>query len=139
MFKRLRIANSRDLFFPVAGVVALLLLLTLVSFRMAYAQSEPAAAETRKEARPLFIERSEFIDGKRDPRIRFELLFAEDRENCTAWRFETSVQSNGHAIFELKEPRDKKVVLNSDFSEQHLEFGLGDADCNYRIRIERNK
>jgi hypothetical protein len=139
MFKRLRITNSRELSYPIAGMVAFLLLLTLASFQVANAQSAPNPAETRKEARPLFIERSQFVDGKRDPRLRLEFLFAEPRENCTAWRFETSVQSNGHAIFELKEPGDKKVVLSSDFGERHLEFVLGDADCSYRVRIERIK
>lgn len=139
MFKRLRMTHIRELFYPVAGTVALFLLLASAFVRMTYAQSELIPAETRKEARPILIERSEFIDGKRDPRVRIHLLFGEPRENCPVWRFETSAQSNGRAMFELKEPGDKNVVLSSDFGERHIEFVLGDPGCNYRIRIERNK
>jgi hypothetical protein len=42
-------------------------------------------------------------------------------------------------VFDLKEPVDKSVILDSQFSSLHLELVLGDAECSYRIRIERNK
>lgn len=139
MQRRLIVNDSRKLSYSMWGGLVLLLLLALASFRIAYAQSGAAQTDIPKEAQPFLVERSRIVDGKRDPRFLTELRFGEARENCTVWRFEMSAKSNGHAVVELKEPDDKKVLLNLDFSPQSLELVLGDADCNYRIRIERNK
>ncbi len=124
-------------FCSTVGRLAVLLFLSLVTFGIAYAQSDAVPSPTQKK--PFIIEQSDITDGKRDPRSRFYLLFGEARENCTAWRFETSALTNGYAVLELKEPADKKAMLKLAASEQHLELVLGDANCNYRITIERVK
>ena len=49
------------------------------------------------------------------------------------------MQTNGDAVFDLKEPADKTVLLSLENSERHIELVIGDAQCSYRIRIERNK
>ena len=139
MRERLPDNRNRKLSCSVAGGLALLFLLGPASIRIVHAQSKPILSETRNEAHPYVVERSRIVQGKRDPRVRFDLLFGEARANCTAWSFETSAQPNGRAIFELKQPVDANVVLKLDSSPQHIEFVLGDADCNYRVRIERIK
>jgi hypothetical protein len=132
--RRQRFANISKLCSTV-GRFGFLIFPLLAGLGIAYAQ--PGAAESEIQKQPYLIERSDLADGKRDPRVRIYLLFGELRENCTVWRFETSTQSNGHAMFELKEPGDKNVVLKSDSSDQHLELVLGDVGCSYRISIER--
>lgn len=134
--RKLRFANIRKLCSTV-GMFPFLTVLPLAAFGIAYAQSSAVPSPAQKK--PFIIEQSDITDGKRDPRSRFYLMFGEARENCTAWRFETSALTNGYAVFELKDPSDKKAVLKLAASEQHLELVLGDANCNYRITIERVK
>lgn len=92
------------------------------------------------EAKPFIVERRQIGDGpKTDPWLRFELRFGEPREKCRTWRFETRGQADGHAVFDLNEPFDESVISVSQFGSQHIELVLGDAECSYRIRIERSK
>lgn len=117
---------------------ASLLLVAAVFVPIVHAQSGPPAWPRQRssdEARPVIVERR----AVGDPRPRIELRFGEPWERCTTWRFETWVQTNGDAVFELKEPADKTVLLGLENSERHIEFVIGDAQCSYRIRIERNK
>lgn len=114
----------------------------LLTVYTAIAYAQPVATEegAATEAKPFIIERRQIGDGpKTDPWLRFELWFGERAEKCRPWRVEMQGQRDGHAVFDVKEPVDKSVILDSQFSPQHLEVVLGDADCNYRIRIERNK
>lgn len=118
------------------------LLLSIAAFVLvAYAQSTGVQSGWRPaEVKPYLIERRQIGDGpKADPWLRFELRFGEAREKCRTWRFETRGQADGHAVFDLKEPVDKSVILELQDSPQHLELVLGNAECSYRIRIERNK
>lgn len=135
---RLCLNGKRDIFFFILrGLMSLL----LVSF-VAVAHAQPVTVQQRAptEAKPFIVERLQIEDGaKTDPWLRFELRFGEPREKCRTWRFETRGQADGHAVFDLKEPVDQSVILELRDSPQHLELVLGDAECSYRIRIERNK
>ncbi len=142
MPERLGPNPSRPRSYLILGGLTSLLFLASASVLGVHAQSGAVQTEQRvpTEAKPFIVERRSVVEGtKLDPRPRFELRFGEPREKCTTWRIEVWVQPDGHAVFDLKEPADKKVLLDAQFSPRHLELALGDADCNYRIRIERNK
>ncbi len=118
------------------SLACLLLLAAFVAD--AQAQSGPPALPRQRssdEVNPLFIERRTVGD----PRSRFELRFGAPGERCQTWRAEISSQPNGDAVFELKEPADKKVLRDLAYGERHVEYVVGDEQCNYRIRIERSK
>lgn len=114
------------------------LVLTAVVASHLHAQSGPPALPRQgssDDATPVIVERRTVGDA----RARFELRFGAPWERCQVWRAETWSQPNGDAVFELKEPADKKVLLGLARGERHAEFVIGDAECSYRIRIERNK
>lgn len=142
MRKRPGVNDNRKPSYSIWGGLALLLFLASASVLGVHAQSGAVQTEQRvpAEAKPFIVERRQIGEGtKADPWLRFELRFGESREKCRIWRFEARGQADGHAVFDLQEPADKSVILDFQFSPQHLEFVLGDAECNYRIRIERNK
>jgi hypothetical protein len=113
-------------------------LLSAASLFVAHAQLGPPRAPA--EAKPFIIERRQIGGGTTtDPWLRFELRFGEPLEKCRIWRFEAQGRADGHAVFDLKEPVDQSIILEMHDGPQHLELLLGDADCSYRIRIERNK
>ena len=141
MADRRCIGNGLRACLLLVGLVSLSVLGVAIAWR-AYAQ--PAAASSEQvapnEAEPFVVERRRILEGQKlDPRPRFELRPSAAGTTCTMWRFEAWSQLNGHAVFELKEPVDKKVILDTEFNRDSIELVLGDSDCSYRIRIERNK
>lgn len=130
--------------------VAFLLIAVLALEQPAYAQSGaiPAAEagkpiELRKiptHAAPYIIERRKIIDSATfDSRLRFEATLGQPREGCATWRIESWLRPDGRLIIQLNDPADKKVILDGQFDERYLEFIVGDSECNYKIKIERNK
>lgn len=140
MRKPLGFNDDRKISYSVLGGLASLLFLVIAFALGVHAQPATDQRRALSEAKPFIVERQQIGEGtKTDPWLRFELRFGEPREKCRTWHFDVKGQADGHAVFDLKEPVDKSIILDSQFGPQHLEFVLGDADCNYRIRIERNK
>lgn len=71
--------------------------------------------------------------------MRLEAQLGEASQGCMPWRVETFVRPDGRLVFQLNDPADQKAIVDSKYDTESLEFVLGDAKCNYRVRIERNK
>jgi len=151
MCKRQRIDGNYASLNLALSATAFLLLAVLAFEQSAYGQSGNAPAvppigtpndlrNIPTDATPYVIERRKIINNATfDSRLRFEATLGQLREGCATWRIETFVRPDGRLIFQLNDPADKKVVLDGRFDQQHLEFVLGDPECNYKITIERNK
>jgi hypothetical protein len=151
MYKRQRVDRYCALLNLALRASALLLLAAVTFEHSAYGQSgsNPAPPATSKQielrkiptdAAPYIVERRRKIDNATfDSRLRFEATLGQPREGCATWRIESWVRPDGRLIFQLNDPADKKVVMDGQFDQRYLEFTLGDPECNYKIRIERNK
>ncbi|TAK49742.1 MAG: hypothetical protein EPO23_00465 [Xanthobacteraceae bacterium] len=94
---------------------------------------KPESQRTPAEVSPYLVERSF------DTRRRLEALLGEAWQGCMPWRIETFVRPDGRLVFQINDPADQKAIVDWKYDSQSLEFVLGDAQCNYRLRIERNK
>jgi len=151
MRKRQRVDGNCALLNLALCASAFLLLAALTLEQSAYGQSRniPAPPATSKpielrniptDAAPYIVERRKIIDNATfDSRFRFETALGQPREGCATWRIESWLRPDGRLIFQLNDPADKKVVLDGQFDQRYLEFTVGDPECNYKIRIERNK
>lgn len=151
MHKRSSVFGGCKLFSAMRCRVAALLLSVLPLIQPAYAQAGKnppahaivAQAEPQKvplEATPIIVEHRKTIAGATfDTRFRFEMSLGEPRDKCAVWRIESWARPDGRVVFQLNDPADKKVLLDSQYDPRFVEFIVGDAECNYRIRIERNK
>lgn len=104
------------------------------------------AGESRKsprqlmEAVPFIVERRAVFEGVTyDPRFRFEIQLGDPMRDCAPWRVETFVRPGGRMVFQLNDPGDAKVLQDLKHEGNSIDFVLGDANCSYRIRIERHK
>ena len=130
---------------------SVLLLLTLTSFaQTGFGQTANSFSnvpdvtarpqDVLKQATPVVVERRKIVEGTTfDPRFRFEMSLGEQQAGCAIWRIETWSRPDGRLVFQLNDPAEKNVLLDVRYDPQFVEVVLGDKDCNYRIRIERNK
>ncbi|MGI8525850.1 MAG: hypothetical protein ACR2K5_06645 [Pseudolabrys sp.] len=120
-----------------------LMLLVLLLAPAARGQAQtPAVEVTRPDgspAIPYIVERRQAGEAGLDPRRRLEMRLGNPRAGCPAWQIETAALRDGRVIFQLNEPADKSVILKNQYDPAYVELVIGDADCNYKIRIERNK
>lgn len=112
----------------------LVLLATMAALRVD-AQTANSPQISPDSANPYLVEQRQIGD----PRPRFELRFGEPQKTCTSWRLEATGQADGYAVLDVKEPADKKVILDIQSETKSMRFVIGDVACNYRITIERNK
>jgi hypothetical protein len=109
------------------------------------AQSTPAGESQKSrrlltEAIPSIVERRAVFEGVTyDPRFRFDIQLGDPKQDCATWRVESFVRPGGRMVFQLNDPGDAKVLQDWKYAEKSIEFVLGDANCSYRIRIERHK
>lgn len=92
------------------------------------------------DSAPYIVEQRRVVGNATfDSRFRLETALGPPSAGCATWRIETWVRSDGRLIFQLNDPADQKVLLDSQFDDRHLQFVIGSPECNFKVTIERNK
>lgn len=137
--------NKRSLLAIVASAVLLTVLAPRLMAQAPTGRVELPAAEPWRRAPgqevvPALVERRSLSpDDPAESLLSFELRMGGPRTGCAPWRFGTWGLPDGRVIFQIDERTDRKVLLSQDIGGDHLDLIVGDAICNYRVRIERNR